>query len=134
MVRLQASLALAMIASACATSPIISANAGWSYGCSPQAPADFQLAAADATGTLEVTLESSSGASVADKEVTASYTAYTGYKCATKVTARTGADGVARFERMRPGPYSIAVQEANKPAATGQVEGGQTASVTLGLD
>lgn len=139
MIRLITVMFVPLVLAACTTGPTGQTNSttnpgsNWSYGCSPQAPAGYRVAQTSATGTLEVTVLSSSGTPAADQEVTATYTASTGFRCRSSVSLTTGADGKARFERMRTGPYSVAVESAEEASSTVQVKAGKTASVTLNL-
>lgn len=127
-------VALGSLASVgCAMLPA-SPTPAWAYGCSPQAPASYQLAQSSPMGTLEVRVLSSTGSPFAGREVAVSYS-YRGSvrpTCGGGVTATTGADGIARFERLRIGAYSVqAVSSGSHTAIDTQVEADKATSVTL---
>ena len=109
-------------------------TSSWPYGCSPQAPAVYRLTQSPAMGTLEVQVLDAAGLPVAGREVVVYYNDYTGYRCPSQATSTTDAAGLARFERLRTGPYVIRAMQAGAENASGQearIEAGLTTSVTL---
>lgn len=95
-------------------------------GCNPQLPAAWRIAQLpQATSTtLEIHVFDTAGAPAAGVDVRAIRQLPSGFRCPSQVDAQTGVDGVARIERLKPGPYKVLIIGDNGSASDLTLEAG----------